>query len=211
MVYPQHNAVTGLKSQRKHCQKISIKDVVRIWMRDVVMVPEVSSLLIPNRSNVVRRPAGPISRDHRYCKVSFTFKADVSPAAKASGVPAMVKFVGTERTGQGEARASDLFPGCLFISIVDQVGEGGGIDTFHPLIKGMRELEAPAAKTVFSNQGDSSITSTECSGVSRGLPGKAIAWLRTYILECNDGATCVRVLRIGMPERLAVLGRQRVP
>ena len=123
VVNANHNIITSIQRSFNTSKKISIKDGAWIWRGDPLEV-EVSEMLVPDRAQTSRVPAGPVSREEGNRGTMLALKPHVGPTTKASRISPMRCFMGQEGVVDGESGASSLVPSRIFSGVVGEVGVG---------------------------------------------------------------------------------------
>ena len=123
VVNANHNIITSIQRSCNSSEKISIKNGTRIWRGNSLEL-EVSEMLVPNRAQTSRVPAGPVSREEGNRGTMLASKANVGPTTKTSRISPMRCFMGQEGVVDGESSASSLVPSRIFSGVVGEVGVG---------------------------------------------------------------------------------------
>ena len=83
-----------------------------------------SEMLVPDRAQTSRVPAGPVSREEGNRVTVLALKPNVGPTSKTSRISPMGCFMGQEGVVDGESSASSLVPSSIFSGVVGEVGVG---------------------------------------------------------------------------------------
>ena len=137
------------------------------------MEVEVSEMLVPDRAQTSRVPAGPVSREEGNRGTMLALKPNVGPTAKTSRISPMGCLMGQEGVVDGESSASSLVPSSIFSGVVGEVGVGRRRSPSNSSRKEIIRKESSLIETGFSIEGDTGVAFGEGPGIEPGSGGGA--------------------------------------